>query len=222
MKVAIFFIAAVISYLVAGINPAIVLSKLIYKKDIRNEGSKNPGFTNFKRVFGMKWAWLVMLLDLSKAFVLEGIFGALFENILGSGNFSLGVAFTGMFAMLGHAYPVWYKFKGGKAYLVVLSTLWMLNWIVGLCCTVFMMIFVVIVKYMSLATLLSIMIGAAVLPFCGLKALPAIIYAFCVLFVIYRHKENIRRLVKGEESKTYFFKSKKDKENEDLNPDKNS
>lgn len=211
MNIAIFIIAAVTSYLIAGINPAIVMSKLIYKKDIRNEGSKNPGFTNFKRVFGMKWAWLVMLLDLAKAFVLEAVFGVLFEKILGAGYFSLGVAFTGLFAMLGHAYPIWYKFHGGKAYLVVLSTLWMLNWITGLCCTAFMMIMVVAVKYMSVATLLSIMIGAVILPFAGVETLPSIIYAFCVLFVIYRHKENIKRLFRGEESKTYFFKSKKDK-----------
>lgn len=210
MKIAIFFITAIISYLIGGINPAIVLSKLIYKKDIRNEGSKNPGFTNFKRVFGMKWAWLVMLLDLAKAFVLEAIFGLLFEKILGEGNFALGVAFTGMFIMFGHAFPIWYKFSGGKAYLVILSTLWMLNWKIGLCCTLFMMIFVVIVKYMSLATLLSIILGAIFLPIFGLSAIPSIIYAFCVLFVIFRHKENLKRLFKGEEAKTYFFKSKKD------------
>lgn len=209
MKIAIFIIAALVSYFIAAVNPAILLSKLIYKKNICEEGSKNPGFTNFKRVFGMRWAWLVFILDFSKAFLLEWLFGYLFELILGEGYRALGVAFTGMFAMLGHAYPVWYKFKGGKAYLVVLSTLWMLNWLVGLGCTLFMVLCVFIVKYMSLATLLSILIGAVLLPILKTPLIPSIIYGLCVLFVIYRHKENIKRLLKGEESKTYFFKSKK-------------
>ena len=64
MKIILCFIAAISGYLIGGINPAIVLSKAIYHKDIRTLGSKNPGFTNFKRVFGPKYAWFVFLLDI--------------------------------------------------------------------------------------------------------------------------------------------------------------
>ena len=67
LSVTMLIIFPIAAYLLAGVNPAIVLSKLIYKKDIRTLGSKNPGFTNFKRVFGGKYAWFVFFLDLFKS-----------------------------------------------------------------------------------------------------------------------------------------------------------
>ncbi len=134
MNIAIFIIAALSAYLISGLNPAIILSSLIYHEDIRKNpnGSGNPGFTNFKRCYGLKWAWLVMLLDISKAIVLELIFGWLFTIFVGENQRLLGIAWTGLFAMIGHAYPCWYKFKGGKAFLVCVTTLFLINWKAGL------------------------------------------------------------------------------------------
>ena len=108
MKILAFVLAAIVPYLLAGVNPAILLSKMIYRQDIRTQGSKNPGFTNFKRVYGWKFAWLVFLLDLCK-----GILACVFAGYLvryAWGNFQLGAAYGALFAMLGHAYPVWYRF----------------------------------------------------------------------------------------------------------------
>ena len=108
--------AAVVPYLVCGINPAILLSSLMYHKDIRTLGSKNPGFTNFKRVFGGKYAWLVFTLDIGKAALVCALSGIAFSSQFGL--FQLGAAYAGFFAMLGHCYPVWYGFNGGKGFLV--------------------------------------------------------------------------------------------------------
>lgn len=108
-------ICALCSYLVGAANPAIILSTTIYRKDIRGLGSGNPGFTNFMRVFGKKWAWLVLTLDCSKAIVLCTVFGLLFRSNVGS--FQLGAAIAGLFAVLGHCFPVWYGFEGGKGFL---------------------------------------------------------------------------------------------------------
>lgn len=212
MNIAIYFIAAIITYFICSLNSAIILGKLIYHKDIRKEGSGNAGFTNFKRVFGMKWAWFVFLFDFSKAIICELIFAYLFSIILGLEFWSVGIAFTAIFGMFGHCYPIWHGFRGGKGFLVCLSTLWILNWLIGLIGTLVMMILVLIIKYMSLSTIIAMITGAILLPLISWPVKTSLfttgLFAFCVLFMIYRHKANIKRLIKGEESKTYFFKKK--------------
>ena len=126
MKVLVWILAAVVGYLVAGINPAIVFSKLIYHQDIRTLGSGNPGFTNFKRVFGNKYAWFVFALDLLKSALVCFLFGLWFNALFGW--YQLGVAYTAVFSVIGHAYPIYYGFKGGKGFLVCLSVLYLLDW----------------------------------------------------------------------------------------------
>lgn len=212
MKIFLLIAAAVVSYLVSGINPAIVLSTLIYKKDIRNEGSKNPGFTNFKRVFGSKYAWWVFFLDLFKAAIICIIFGMLFESI-GMGRV-FGVAYSGMFALLGHAFPCWYGFNGGKGFLVALSTAFFLDFRAGLLAALIMVALLLTVQFMSLATLAGLTAGAVLLLFLSAAhpetypLIASVIYAACVLFVICRHRANIVRLLKGTESKTIMFHHK--------------
>ena len=74
MRTAIWFIAAVCAYFISGINLSIILSKLIYHEDIREKGSKNPGFTNFKRVYGNKYAWFIFAYDLIKGAALAALY----------------------------------------------------------------------------------------------------------------------------------------------------
>jgi glycerol-3-phosphate acyltransferase PlsY len=206
MRIAIWFIAAICSYLIAGFNLAILLSKAIYHQDIREVGSKNPGFTNFKRVYGNKYAWFIFVFDMIKAALPALIFGLAFNGIFG--RFQLGAAYAGVFAMLGHAYPVFYRFKGGKGFLVCLATLFFIDWRVGLIAFAIMTVLLLTVKYMSLATMSALSTGAILLPIFGVDPVACILYACCVLFMIFRHKENIKRLIKGEESK-WSLKSKK-------------
>ena len=199
MKYVLFIAAALCGYLVAGMNPAITLSKAIYHRDIRECGSKNPGFTNFKRTFGNKWAWWVLVLDLLKAAVVVSVFAALFGRYLGS--FQLGAAYTGVFCMLGHAFPVQFGFKGGKGFLVCLSTMLIIDWRVGLIATAVMCLLLLTTKYMSLSTVVAMLLCPLLLiPFRA--SLPVILMAAgCSLFMAVRHKENFKRLVKGTESK---------------------
>lgn len=202
MEILLYVVSALTSYLIAGWNPAITFSKAVYKKDIRTMGSGNPGFTNFKRCFGNKLAWLVLFLDISKAAVVCIIFAHLFETELGL--YQLGASYTGLFAVLGHAYPIWYKFKGGKGFLVSLSTVWVIDWRVGLIVTLIMVVLLFTTKYMSLSTVVSLLCAPVILLF--FKApLSVVIYdALIALFVLYRHSENFKRLFKGEESKFSF------------------
>ena len=208
MNIAIWFIAAVCSYFIAGFNLAILLSKAIYHQDIREVGSKNPGFTNFKRVYGNKYAWFIFVFDMLKAALPALIFGLAFSAIFGGEGWrQIGAAYAGAFAMLGHAYPVLYKFKGGKGFLVCLATLFFIDWRIGLIAFGIMCVLLLTVKYMSVATMTALTVGAILLPVFKADTVACIIYACCVLFMIYRHKENIKRLIKGEESK-WSLKSK--------------
>ena len=206
MKILLYILAAVCGYVIAGMNPAIAVSKAIYKKDNRECGSGNPGFTNFKRTFGNKWAWWVLVLDLSKAAVVVWIFAWLLSRQ--GVDFQLGAAYTGMFCMLGHAFPFQFKFKGGKGFLVCLSTMYVIDWRVGLIATGIMVILLLITKYMSLSTTLAMLLCPILLiPFGA--SVPVILMAtFCAVFMAVRHKENFNRLIKGTESK-FTLKGKK-------------
>ena len=206
MKIFLYIMAASCGYLVAGLNPAIAMSKAIYHQDIRECGSGNPGFTNFKRTFGNKWAWWVLVLDLSKAAVVVWLFAWLLSRQ--GVNFQFAAAYTGIFCMLGHAFPLQYKFKGGKGFLVCLSTMYVIDWRVGLFATALMIVLLLITKYMSLSTMIAMWTCSMVLII--LKAPLSVIFltVLCVLFMTWRHKENFKRLIQGKESK-FVLKSKK-------------
>lgn len=198
MEMIIYFVTALGAYLIGGWNPAITISKAVYKKDIRTMGSGNPGFTNFKRCFGST-AWIVLALDLSKG-ALAVLTGALLFAHEGE-LYEFGAVYTGLFAVLGHSYPVWYGFKGGKGFLVALSTLFVADWRVGLISTAVMIVLLLSTKYMSLSTVTSLL--AAPFLFMAFKAENSVIilYAVTALFVLYRHRENVKRLFSGTESK---------------------
>lgn len=204
---AVFALAAVCAYLISGINPAIILSKAIYGKDIRTLGSKNPGFTNFKRNFGMKWAIVVMVLDLLKSALPAILFGFVFEHFW-PGEWALGVTFTCLFSMIGHAFPVWYGFKGGKGFLVCLSAMWTVDWRVGLVATLLMVILLLVTEYMSLSTTVAMLACPFVIWLIGGSHPEIIFCAISVMFMAWRHKENFVRLSKGTESKFQLYKTK--------------
>ncbi len=208
---ALFVVAGVTAYLLAGINPAIVLSKTIYGEDIRFNpgGSGNPGFTNFKRVYGGKWAWAVMALDIGKCVFILAIFGMLFRRYevaheLGYDLRQIGLAYTALCASIGHDFPVYYGFKGGKGFLVNIAALWFYDWRAGLVGVVLLCLFLFTLKYMSVATMIAILSAPVVLFFVGAEPVAVAISFVSALLMIVRHKENIRRLMHGTERKFSF------------------
>lgn len=203
-----YILAALVAYLVAGWNPAITLSKAIYKQDIRTLGSKNPGFTNFKRCFGNRWAWIVLALDVSKGFVVVFLLACLFEKYLSL--YQVGAVYTGIFAVLGHSFPLWYNFKGGKGFLVSLSVIWVTDWRAGLISTSVMVVLLLTTKYMSLSTVISVLLSPIILLLFGSKWPVVALDAVMVLFVAFRHRANFKRLISGNESK-FYLKSHKGK-----------
>ncbi len=236
MTAFLFIAAAVCGYLVCGLNPAIIISKLVYKKDIRQCGSGNAGFTNFKRNFGHKWAWWVLLFDLLKAGVVIAIFATLlgfFGDVAGRQAaigafdrdvFSLAAAYTGLFSVIGHSFPAYYKFKGGKGFLVTMSLVWFIDWRIGIIGICVFLILLFAVNYMSLASIVSMLLCPVSLliwefiemgkqgnTFRGIEIAIICVYFAAVSLMVIRHWENIKRLFTKQEKKFYLF-GKKSKE----------
>ena len=206
-RILVFVFAAFVSYLFSAVNPAIVMSKAIYHKDIREMGSGNPGFTNFKRVFGNKYAWWVFVLDLAKMAVLSLVFGWLFHALFGLRQ--LGVSYSGFFAMLGHAFPPYYRFQGGKGFLVCLMMIWFVDWRAGAVATAMLVIILLSTKFMSLASMTALISGCIVIAIFGTDCIWTLLLCIlCVLLSVWRHRAKIVRLFKGEESKFSFGKKK--------------
>ena len=209
MMIAILCVSAVVSYLLGGLNGAIMLSKLVYKQDIREYGSKNPGFTNFKRTYGNGFVtWLVLIIDILKAAL--PVFLTALTMMLLFDKWQFGAQFSGMFCMIGHCFPVWYKFKGGKAFIAGFATIWFVDWRMTLMAMALFFLLLFTLKYMSVASCSA----AALCPIALAFLSPACIWVelmaiACALLVILRHLPNFKKLAKGQENKFSLSSKKK-------------
>lgn len=206
MKLLLLILAPIVGYVVATLNPAIILSRLIYHKDIRECRSGNPGFTNFKRSFGGKWAWWVLVLDLSKAAVVVWLFSFFLAKY--GVDRQLAAAYTGAFCLFGHAYPFLYGFRGGKGFLVCLSTVYVIDWRAGLIATAVMCILLLTTHYMSLSTVTALLLSPIPVYLFGGSLWATLATLALVLFVAVRHHANFKRLLSGTESRFYFGSKK--------------
>lgn len=207
MTAFVFIITAVLGYVCGSVNPAIIISKLVYGEDIRTKGSGNPGFTNFKRVYGNSFiSWSVMFLDIFKTAIAVFISALIFKSHMDA--FQFGAAYAGLFAMLGHCFPVWYGFKGGKAFMAGFATTWFVDYRMSLIAMCVFFLVLAIWKYMSLASCLASITCPVALFF--LKPDMWVTWVICLvsaLLVVVRHRSNFVKLKNGTESK-FHLKSK--------------
>lgn len=213
MSIWLYVIAAVAAYCIGSISPSIIMSHTIYRTDVRKYGSHNAGFTNFNRAFGAKHSWMVFALDFLKSALVCAVFGWLF--VRNGGMFQIGSAFSGLFVLIGHALPVWHHFMGGKGVSVIFAAGMITDWRATLIAFGIFLILISTTRYMSLATI----IGTASEPFLFLifgYEHPAVLILIIVmvLFVVWRHRENISRLIHGTESKFSFRSSSKPPEDQ--------
>ena len=195
-----YLLTAIPAYIIGGINGAIITSKYIYKKDIRKYGSGNPGLTNFYRVFGAKGVLLVILIDIVKTAV-PVIFGKLLFGYV-DGNRLLGAELSALFVMLGHAYPVFYHFKGGKTVLSAGTALFFIDARVAAVSWIVFILVLVITKYVSLGSIIGGGLYPVSVAVFGLGGTAELIIAILsAVFLISRHSENIKRLISHTESK---------------------
>jgi glycerol-3-phosphate acyltransferase PlsY len=194
--------AAVPAYLLGSVNGSIIASKLFYRKDIREYGSKNPGLTNFYRVFGKGGALLVIAIDIVKTLIPVLFGGWLFSHFYDPDMIMFGRLAAGFFVLTGTCYPVFYGFRGGRGVLVEGTILIIADWRLALVAWGMFIIITAVTRYVSLGSILGAMafpIAMAVIGIGGWKELATA--AVCAVLIIARHSPNIKRLIKGEESK---------------------
>ncbi|MBQ9112663.1 MAG: glycerol-3-phosphate 1-O-acyltransferase PlsY [Clostridia bacterium] len=206
-------LCAVIAYLLGSINFAIIISGKTYKQDIRDYGSKNAGMTNMMRVYGKRAAAFTLLGDALKAIV-AGLIGYAFLG-------QLGAYIAGCGCVIGHMFPVFFKFRGGKGVVTAAMSIMMCNPYVFLILVILFVLIVAMTKYISLGSVMCVLIYPFILN--GMDTwlsggCPYVLFALLIsVLVIFKHRENIKRLREGTESKFSFKKSVKsgDKNNQD-------
>ena len=197
----ILLVIALLSYVAGGINGAIIMSKLIYHEDIRKSGSNNPGFTNFKRVYGLNAAaWAVLLIDILKT-ALPVFISAVYMSFEFD-MWQFGAQFSGIFCMLGHCFPVWYGFKGGQAFIAGFATIWFVDWRMTLIAMAIFFLLLFTLKYMSVASCTAAFSCPVSLFYLGYSnAWVEVLAVAAAALVIVRHYPNFVKLVHGTESK---------------------
>jgi glycerol-3-phosphate acyltransferase PlsY len=204
------------AYMLGSVNSAILISKTIYHCDIRTKGSGNGGMTNMLRIYGLKAAGLTMLGDVLKtalAILIAGVvFGFAYTHAISVQPYCY---LAGLFAVLGHVFPIYYKFKGGKGVLVTSAMALILSPVPF---AILLLLFVLIVwmsKYVSLGSVAVAALYPVVMhgtfafmfnmPMDGMIALTTIILA-CI--IVWRHRKNLERIGNKTESKISFKKKK--------------
>ena len=193
-------ICIIVPYILGSLNFAIIISRIFFRDDIRKYGSGNAGMTNMLRTYGKIPAAATLLLDMSK-----GLLAVIFGRFI---FWEIGAAVASLFVVLGHMFPCFYKFKGGKGVATTAMVALATNWVVFLLLLAVFLIIVIGTKYVSLGSV----IGVALYPVflarfynTGWNVLAALIIA---AFVIFMHRSNIKRIWNGTESKI-SLKSKK-------------
>ncbi len=198
---------AVIAYLLGSLNFAIIISGRKYKEDIRTHGSKNAGMTNMMRTYGKSAAAWTLLGDALKAVVSCLIGYAVFGE--------RGAYVAGLFCMMGHMFPLYYGFRGGKGVVTVAATILMCNPFVFLILFVLFVVLVLCTKFISLGSVMCMLLFPLVLDRIstffqgGTDFIEIVVAILMTVLVVFKHKENISRLLKGQESKFSFKKSVK-------------
>ena len=197
------FLLIIVAYLIGSIPTSVWVSKHFFGIDIRDYGSGNAGATNTFRVLGSKWGSFVMLVDVIKGVVATSLYLLLphyLTNELHQTNFMLGL---GLAAVLGHIFPIWANFKGGKGVATLLGMAVAIQPIVAACCIAVFLTVLFLTRFVSLSSVLA---GIAFMVFIlfVFNEQPTFYRIFAVmvaLMVVLTHQKNIGRILNGTESK---------------------
>ena len=189
---------AVIAYLIGSIPTGYIIVKAKTGQDIRTIGSGSTGATNVKRVLGKNYFFLVMLLD-----ALKGALPVILAKLFATVGISLGLApvIAAIAVIIGHSKSIFLQFKGGKSVASGVGTILALNWIVGLIIALVWGVITYTTKYVSVGSIIALLISPFVMYFLHS---PIAYVAYCALgaiYIVYLHRENIKRLINGNENK---------------------
>ncbi len=201
-------IVAILAYLIGSIPTGYIIVKLFTGQDIRTVGSGSTGATNVKRVMGKKWFFTVMLLDALKGAipVLLAIFFAkslTYDYIIPPVIFNNGIlpVVAAVCVILGHSKSVYLEFTGGKSVASGVGTLFALNWIVGLCVAVIWSVVTWFSKYVSVGSIVALAVAPIIMWLLKTPSAFIVYTVIAAIYVIFLHRENIKRLIAGNENK---------------------
>lgn len=212
-----------IGYILGSIPSGLLIGKAFLGIDLREHGSKNIGASNAIRVMGLKLGALTLFFDAFKSALIVIIVKYLLPlwlvdfNLLNINGFIIDIAiFYGVMAILGHTFPIFLKFKGGKAVASSLGVVFALTPIPAVLCLLTYILVVIITKYASLgSTFAALIVGITtttqllITKTLNENIVMLILYWVLIMFIFIRHIPNYKRLMKGEENKMYFTKKKK-------------
>lgn len=194
MEYLFYVLEAALGYLLGSISFSVILTKQKYKVDVRTEGSGNAGATNVARVFGMKAGLLTLLFDILKMVIPMAVGLAL------SGDW--GVTVAGACGIIGHCFPLYFGFKGGKGVSVAATIAMFIDWRVTV---ISLLVFVISVATTRIVSISSCLAALSVLTttiiFCYGEWAPITLALFTAVLVIFMHRSNLQRLARGEEKK---------------------
>ena len=198
IKIIELLLTVIIAYLVGSIPTGYIIVKSKTGEDIRTIGSGSTGATNVKRVLGKKWFFIVLLLDAFKGALPVILAGLFIKTASGLG---LAPVLAAIFVIIGHSKSIFLGFKGGKSVASGVGTILALNWMVGLIIAAIWAAITYTTKYVSVGSIIALFVSPFIMYFFGA---PVAYIAYCALgaiYIIYLHRENIARLIKGNENK---------------------
>ena len=190
-------IFAIVAYLIGSIPTGYLIVKAKTGQDIRTIGSGSTGATNVKRVLGKKWFFTVMILD-----AIKGMVPVLIAKYLTFGD-SLGLVavVSAVMVIIGHSKPLFLGFKGGKSVASGIGTIYALNFYVGLILTVVWSIITYFTKYVSVGSIIALICAPFLMYFLKNPIGYTVYATIAAIYIVYLHRENIKRLLKGTENK---------------------
>ncbi|MCI8277325.1 MAG: glycerol-3-phosphate 1-O-acyltransferase PlsY [Clostridia bacterium] len=206
-----YIVIAIIAYAIGSINFSVIISRKIAGFDIREKGSGNAGSTNMLRSVGKKAALITLGCDILKGIV--AILIAIIINMIAedSTNPAILVQIAALCVVVGHTYPIFFEFRGGKGVATSLGIIILVNWQIGLICLVFALVLIALTRMVSLGSISAAILFAVLtifLPDHFLVEGNYIIFGILLAtLVIFNHRTNIKRIMEGNESRINFKKS---------------
>lgn len=204
--VAIYILVALVAYLIGSISFSVIFTKKLAGFDVREKGSKNAGSTNVLRTAGKKVAILTLICDILKGLVAVG-FAKIIGEIDHFDHIEYLIQVAGIAVVLGHTFPIFFGFKGGKGVATSLGLILLVNWQIGLICLVFALILIISTRMVSLGSVSAAVLFPVLTMFITENYIvPGDYRIFGILlgaFVCFNHRANIKRLLTGQESKIF-------------------
>ena len=207
--IATYIVMAVIAYAIGSVNFSVILSKKIAGFDVRERGSGNAGTTNMLRSVGKGPAILTLLLDILKGIVAILLAKFVVGNIASEANTAILVQIAGFFVVVGHTFPVFFGFKGGKGVATSLGVLLVMNPLIGGICLVFALVVMALTRMVSLGSIMAAILFPVLTIFITYNYIADgynyIIFGIAMaILVIFNHRSNIKRLYNGNENRLSF------------------